>query len=583
MVASCSSSGEEKEAYAIKFTNTDRIKATIDKTLQPSKLTADQFKAEVLEHKSDLFTIEGTLPSDSFLNDNIKITDLNPSDDKKEVSAKVTVDKANTNGEPIEKTITLTGLGYEEVDLTKLVYTIALKENNTDPQEIELSDQANNSTDTINAEKLMELVLVDATKEKILEVSGDNANQITNEILANQILKVSDLKTDKTEGKVTFKLSVEKPKNGAGDTLEKTIIFTGFKKETDSTPATNYQIAFQDGDSEGKYVLTTVADKTTEDFSDTDTIKTLIISEKEVIFKPAKGELPSDDNWWNDNLQITNTPTADPAKGEITVRIQLNNSDSSDDSQNINKEIILKGFLPKETIPATGETTTPKTEVSTVTLGLNGSLTELQSEVNGDWVIQKKAILFEKGFEPINDAASITGFKYEPVTGNNGAFTLKFTLAENKYYGDDKNLGTTPKEFSILIKGISATATNGTELRNKSAATDSNPLSIALVDPALGEKTYDEYKNESATFFTKSFIFKYRKHLLTGDFTKVDEAGEEGFLSRYSADKFVTIVTNDTAETIQIKFKILKDKLTPAPSADKEYSIVFNGFKPTSN
>ena len=583
MVASCSSSGEEKEAYAIKFTNTDRIKATIDKTLQPSKLTADQFKAEVLEHKSDLFTIEGTLPSDSFLNDNIKITDLNPSDDKKEVSAKVTVDKANTNGEPIEKTITLTGLGYEEVDLTKLVYTIALKENNTDPQEIELSDQANNSTDTINAEKLMELVLVDATKEKILEVSGDNANQITNEILANQILKVSDLKTDKTEGKVTFKLSVEKPKNGAGDTLEKTIIFTGFKKETDSTPATNYQIAFQDGDSEGKYVLTTVADKTTEDFSDTDTIKTLIISEKEVIFKPAKGELPSDDNWWNDNLQITNTPTADPAKGEITVRIQLNNSDSSDDSQNINKEIILKGFLPKETIPATGETTTPKTEVSTVTLGLNGSLTELQSEVNGDWVIQKKAILFEKGFEPINDAASITGFKYEPVTGNNGAFTLKFTLAENKYYGDDKNLGTTPKEFSILIKGISATATNGTELRNKSAATDSNPLSIALVDPALGEKTYDEYKNESATFFTKSFIFKYRKHLLTGDFTKVDEAGEEGFLSPYSADKFVTIVTNDTAETIQIKFKILKDKLTPAPSADKEYSIVFNGFKPTSN
>ena len=94
MVASCSSSGEEKPAYGVTFTNNDKIKATIHKAVKPADLTDVQFKEEVLAHKSDLFTIEGTLPSDSFLNDNIKITDLTPNNDAKTVSAKVTVDKA---------------------------------------------------------------------------------------------------------------------------------------------------------------------------------------------------------------------------------------------------------------------------------------------------------------------------------------------------------------------------------------------------------------------------------------------------------------------------------------------------------
>ena len=579
VVASCSSSSEEKEVYGVTFTNNNEIRATIHKSVQPNALTKDQFKEEVLEHKSDLFTIEGTLPSDSFLNDNIEIGDLNTSDDYKTVSTNVKLNKANTSGESIQKTITLTGLGYEEVDLTDLKYTIAFKDQSS-PQEIPLTNQESISVGTLTAEKLIDLVLATDNKAKILDITGTDETKITDEVLANQILKATELKPAATEGKITFKLSVEKPENGAGNTLDKEITFAGFKQETDSTPATEYQIAFQDGDSEGKYVLTTVADKTTEDFPDTDTIKTLIISEKEVIFKPAKGELPSDDNWWNDNLQITNTPTADPAKGEISVTIQLNNSDSSDSSQNINKEIILKGFLPKETIPATGETTTPKTEVSTVTLGLNGSLTELQSEVNGDWIIQKKAILFEKGFEPIDDPASITGFKYEEISGNKGAFTLKFTLAENKYYGDDKNLGKTPKEFSIKIKGISSNPTNGKELQNKSTANDTTPLSIGLVDPTLAEKTYQQYKDDSANIFTKEFVFKYRKHLLTGDFSKLDQADADTFLKDYGSNKFVTITPNDTAKTIQINFTILKEKLVgQQTAADKEYSIVFNGFK----
>ena len=584
VVASCSSSGEEKLAYGVTFTNNDKIKATIHKAVNPTALTDVQFKEEVLAHKSDLFAIEGTLPSDNFLNDNIEISGLDASDDAKTVSAKVKLNKANTSGESIEKTITLTGLGYEEVTLTDLKYKIAFKEIQ---QDIQLTDQENISVATLTAEKLIDLVLTTDNKAKILDITGNDAAKITDEVLANQILKVTELKPAATEGKITFKLSVEKPENGAGNTLDKEITFAGFKQETDSTPTTEYVIVLGDKGDDDKYELKTVANKTTEEFSTTDAIKELIIQEKSVIFKAAKGELPGEKSWWDEKLQVNN-PSADLGKGEITVEIQLSNSDSSDDSQNINETITLKGFLPKETIPTTGDVTTPKTpDVSTVTLGLNGSLTELKSEVNEQWIFEKKKLLFQKGFEPITQDG-ISQVKHEPIKNNNGSFDLKFTLAENNYYDDNGDLATTAKEFTVRIKGISSSATTGVKLKYKSGT---NPLSIGLVDPELAESgTYEQFRDNSADVFNKEFVFKYRKHLLTGDFSKVDQAGENGFLEQYPEDSstqpptpatFVKIIPDDSTKTIQIKFKILKEKLVPEPAANEEYSITFKEFKTT--
>ena len=112
-------------------------------------------------------------------------------------------------------------------------------------------------------------------------------------------------------------------------------------------------------------------------------------------------------------------------------------------------------------------------------------------------------------------------------------------------------------------------------MRNKSGT---GPLSVGLVDPALAEKTYDDYKNDSANIFTKEFVFKYRKHLLTGDFTKVDQAGKDGFLKVYDDGTFVKITPDDSKQTIQIKFTILGDKLE-GTTADTEYTIIFNQFK----
>ena len=400
-----------------------------------------------------------------------------------------------------------------------------------------------------------------------------------------------EVNKDKTTGKITFTLNVAKPKNGKGETLTKKITFAGFKQETDSTPTEAYTIGFKAKESDGKYLLTTVSNKTTEEFPNDEDIKALIIQEKSVIFEATKGNLPSEQSWWETNLVITN-PAADATAGEISVTIQLNNSDSSNTSQNIKEEnVILSGFKPKPAVPTTGEPTTAKTEVSAVTLGLNGSLAELidgdSPQINENWVFENKRILFEKGTEPIT-LDGITSVIGERIGQENNKFNLKFTLAKGKYYGDDRNLATTPKDFTIKIIGVSGGNTTGVKLKYKSGI---DPIAIGLVDPVLAESgTYEQFRDNAADVFNKEFVFKYRKHLLTGDFSKVDQAGENGFLEQYPEDSstqpptpatFVKIIPDDSTKTIQIKFKILKEKLVPEPAANEEYSITFKEFKTT--
>ena len=323
--------------------------------------------------------------------------------------------------------------------------------------------------ESLTSEQLMKLVI--DKKDEILTIEGDDADKITNDVLENQILEISNPEPNKTEGKITFTLSVKKPVNGEGQTLEKTITFTGFKQE------------------------------------------------------------------------------ADPVK-------------------------------PQETVA--------KTEISTVTLGLNGSKTEVQKdqEVNKpEWILERTRLLFDSGYELIKDAADITNITWEEI--NATSIYIKFDIASNKWIQNDGTPGNNTKAIKIKIIGLSSADTANQTLSLKSTATNSDPLDISLVDPALGEGTYEAFKNDSAKIFTEEFVFKYRKHLLTGDFTKVDAAGKDAFLAKYPADaaagteeRFVKISPDDSKQTIQIQFKILGDKLEGTTS-DAEFTIVFNGFATT--
>ena len=319
--------------------------------IKQTDLTKDQFKEEVLAHKNELFTIEGTLPSESFLNNNIEIGDLNASDDDKTVSTNVKLNKANTSGESIQKTITLTGLGYQEVDLNGKTYTIAFKEAQ-DSQEIALNDQGANLVESLTKEQLMKLVI--AKKDEILAIDGTDASKITNDVLENQILEITDLQPNKVEGKITFKLSVKKPTNGAGTTLEKTITFTGFKADADVTPPVvgKFKIKFNKDASE--FTLTGVDQNAVTDFSTQETIQPVVINNKEVVFEAEEGNFP-DEGWWTENLRIT-FKSANEQDGSITVDISLDNFDTTDSADPNNttltkENIVLKGFKPVSPSP----------------------------------------------------------------------------------------------------------------------------------------------------------------------------------------------------------------------------------------
>ena len=198
------------------------------------------------------------------------------------------------------------------------------------------------------------MFLEETTKAQILTIDGNDAKKITNDVLENQILTATELNPSATEGKITFKLSVQKPENGAGTTLEKTITFTGFKVETDVTPPVveKFKIKFKDG---SEFTLTGVDQKPVTDFSTTEEIKELVIQNKTVIFDVEEGELPVDEGWWTEKLQIT-LNTSDPVQGQITVNISLDDFDTTDSADQSNttltkENIVLKGFKPVSPSP----------------------------------------------------------------------------------------------------------------------------------------------------------------------------------------------------------------------------------------
>ena len=177
-----------------------------------------------------------------------------------------------------------------------------------------------------------------------------------------------------------------------------------------------------------------------------------------------------------------------------------------------------------------------------------------------DWIIKKKEILFEKGFEPINDAASITDFKYEPITGQADKFTLKFTLAKDKYYGDDKNLGKAPKEFSIKVTGISSSPTENTPLKEKFGKT--NAWAISGIDPALSTLTIQEAKTKLAE---KPFVYKYMKHFLTGDFKLIIQESD-----LFKGD---ITVTEEGGGILKVEFQIPENKTVTTGGATNTAAV----------
>ena len=350
VVASCSSSGEEKAVYSVSFKEANlSVKATTN--IKPSNLSKEGFVQEIINNKANIFNIEDSSGqvTDDFLRTNLVVNgNITADDTKKTASAEVTLNNKNTDGGSENATITLTDL--EELNLTTLKYKVDFADKGTGPQEINLEGKSEVSVETMNKEGLIQLVLEDTIKTQILNITGENADKITNDILKTQILDIEDstINQDKANGKVTFTLKVLKPENGTANEQAKEITFKGFKQEAEGTPPAveKFKIKFKD---DSEFTLTGVDQRPVTDFPTAEKIQPVIISNKEVVFEAEEGNFP-DDGWWTENLEIT-FKNSNEQDGSITVDISLDNFDTTDSADPTNKTltktgVVLKGFKP---------------------------------------------------------------------------------------------------------------------------------------------------------------------------------------------------------------------------------------------
>ena len=91
VVASCSSSGEEKEVYSVSFKQSTLSAEASNKNIKPSKLSKEGFVQEIINNKANIFNIEdssGKVVTDDFLRKNLVITrNITADDDAKTASA----------------------------------------------------------------------------------------------------------------------------------------------------------------------------------------------------------------------------------------------------------------------------------------------------------------------------------------------------------------------------------------------------------------------------------------------------------------------------------------------------------------
>ena len=147
---------------------------------------------------------------------------------------------------------------------------------------------------------------------------------------------------------------------------------------------------------------------------------------------------------------------------------------------------------------------------------------------------------------------------------------LKFQISAGKWYESNGNLGQQNKEFSFTIVGISSTPTVNAPLKSKSGAN----VNVDLLDPQnLGKLTYANAKTNATNLFDDTFVFNFRKNLLTGDFSKIKSAAD------LVKNGSVTTTFDDGAKAITIAFTIPKDKVNPVQPNDVQITIRIENFK----
>ena len=304
-------------------------------------------------------------------------------------------------------------------------------------------------------------------------------------------------------------------------------------------------------------------------------VKNKVIEKKAEIFTATSGTLPADNTFWQNNVTVESLV---PANQTLKFTLKLTNASTVDGAtaqqKTISAEITFTGF--KADTPLGTETTINQT-LSTVTIGLNGNKDEIESEVNRGWILSRVNLIFVKGADLIKTETDIVdqSISWEEITGGTQqqiktSKILKFQIGAGKWYESNGSLGQQNKEFSFTIVGISSTPTLNTPLKSKSGA----KVNVDVLDPQnLGKLTYANAKANATNLFDDTFVFNFRKNLLTGDFSKIKSAAD------LVKNGSVTTTFDDGAKAITIAFTIPKDKVNPVQPNDIQITIRIEGFK----
>ena len=184
-------------------------------------------------------------------------------------------------------------------------------------------------------------------------------------------------------------------------------------------------------------------------------------------------------------------------------------------------------------------------------------------------MFNNKHIFFTKGFNLI-EAADITNITFDGDSSvQNKKANLSFKVAAGKWFQDDQSLGQTEKAFTIKINGLVTNPTKNTVLSEKFGK--DKTWAISGIDPKLSTLNIDEAKTQLEN---KTFIFKYMKHFLSGDFSLIQNADD---LVKASTLQ-VTKGTNELTIAFQIpEQKTLTAANTPNTAA-VSISFKLNGF-----
>ncbi len=318
ILTSCSNNKTSVIEYSMTF-QTSSTYSLGDNNVLPSDVDNEWIKNKVIENKDSIFSINNE-PADFDWNSNLSISEVNPSNSNGELSFKCSLNKSDQNSQTIDKTITFTGFKTQQVNNN---YSIVFNNNSS-------SYRLGDSTilpSSIDGEWIKNKII--DNKNSIFSISNEPAN-----FDWSNNLSISNINADDSNGELSFNCSLYKS-NQNGQTIDKTITFTGFKTQ----PVNNYySITFKDTTSSYAFGDNTILPSNVN----SEWIKEKVIQNKDSIFSISNAPADFD---WNSNLSISILST-DNTNGQLSFNVTLNRAtDNPATTSTISKQLTFTGFL----------------------------------------------------------------------------------------------------------------------------------------------------------------------------------------------------------------------------------------------